>query len=176
MKENTKKISRLIYVTIFITISAFTFILPRADRSFFGDFSHDFLKDTVFTVAYFKVCKQKGFSCLPTFINGVGALREVTVYGVTISAETYRSRKYLKFLSGDWRTSNWREEAKALNKWNKTTTNEYYKPSTLVKTGLKTTNTVLNFVLFLLSIPLVWYTRDLSLIITKLIKNGWTKL
>ena len=142
MKENTKKISRLIYVTIFITISAFTFILPRADRSFFGDFSHDFLKDTVFTVAYFKVCKQKGFSCLPTFINGVGALREV----------------------------------KALNKWNKTTTNKYYKPSTLVKTGLKTTNTVLNFVLFLLSIPLVWYTRDLSLIITKLIKNGWTKL
>ena len=63
-----------------------------------------------------------------------------------------------------------------LNKWNKTTTNKYYKPSTLVKTGLKTTNTVLNFVLFLLSIPLVWYTRDLSLIITKLIKNGWTKL
>ena len=116
MKENTKKIARLSYVIIFVLISVFTFILPRHDRSFFGNFSNDFLGDTIFTVAYFKVCKDPyGLSCNPIFQEAVGAIREVNVNGVTVSAEDYRRRNYLKFLTN---TTGWRKKLKALNDWN----------------------------------------------------------
>ena len=172
VKESVKKISRLIYFIIFMIISAFTFILPQTDRSFFGEFSKDFLKDTLFTVAYFKVCKPRGVGCLPTFIDGAGALREVTIYDLTISAEDYR-RKYFKSFKDN---SNWREKQQALNKWNKTTLNRYYKPATLVKRGLKTTNAILNYLLFLISIPFFWYTRDLSLLFVKLLRGSWKKI
>jgi len=174
IKENVKKTSRLIYVVIFLTVSAFTFILPRPDSSLFGDFSYDFLKETVFTLAYFKVCKSRGLYCEPTFIDGVHALREVNVYGLTISAESYRTRHYLKFLKV--KDPNWREKSKALNKWNKSTLDKYYKPSTLVKRGLNTTHNVLQYLLFLISIPLIWYTRNLSLLFVNLIKGSWKKI
>jgi hypothetical protein len=171
IKESVKKTSCLIYVVIFVIISSFIFILPRADRSYFGDFSHDFLKETFFTLAYFKVCKARGVGCAPTFINGPFALKEVTLYGLTISAESYRTKHYLKFLKV--KDPNWREKSRALNKWNKNTLDKYYKPATLVKTGLKTTNTILNYVLFLISISIIWYTRNLSLLFVKLIKVSW---
>ena len=174
IKENVKKISRLIYVVIFVTISAFTFILPRADRSFFGDFSYDFLKETFFTLAYFKVCEPRGIVCKPTFINGPFALREITVYGLTISAESYRTKHYLKFLKV--KDPKWREKSRALNKWNESTIDKYYKPATLEKTGLKTTNIILNYLLFLITIPFIWYTRDISLLFVNLIKGSWKKI
>mgnify|MGYP000856130793 CR=1 FL=1 len=174
VKESVKKTSRFIYVIIFVTVSAFTFILPRTDRSLFGDFSYDFLKETVFTVAYFKVCKARGVGCAPTFIDGVYALREVNIYGLTISAESYRTKHYLKFLKV--KDPNWREKSRALNKWNESTLDKYYKPSTLVKRGLNTTNTILNYFLFLISIPLIWYTRNLSILFVNLIKGSWKKV
>ena len=147
---------------------------PFNRHSLFGDFSYDFLKETVFTVAYFKVCKARGIYCSPTFIDGAHALREVTVYGLTISAESYRTKHYLKFLKV--KDPNWREKSRALNKWNESTLDKYYKPSTLVKRGLNTTNTILNYFLFLISIPLIWYTRNLSLLFVNLIKGSWKKV
>ena len=102
------------------------------------------------------------------------ALREVNIYGLTISAESYRTKHYLKFFKV--KDPNWREKSRALNKWNESTLDKYYKPSTLVKRGLNTTNTILNYFLFLISIPLIWYTRNLSILFVNLIKGSWKKV
>jgi len=178
VKNNQKKIYRLTYVFAFVLISFFAFVFPKHDRSWFGSFSNDFLGDTVFTVTYFKVCRDRGLSCAPVFIDAVGAPREVNIGGTIVSAELWRSRKYFKFID---KNMEWKIPGKAFNDWNKKNPNKIYRPEQLIKKKkLKTYNTILNYFLFLISISLIWFSRNFSITIVNslasIVSKGWKKL
>ena len=179
-KNNQRKAYRLIFVCIFVLISFFSFVFPKHDRSWFGEFSNDFLGDTIFTVSYFKVCKDYyRIRCAPVFQGAPFSPKVLNLNGIVVSADMWRYRKYFKFIGKDME---WRLPSKAFRDWNKKNPkNIYYKPSQLIeKKKLKTTNLILNYFLFIISVALIWFKRDFSITIVNsiasLVSKGWKKL
>ena len=178
-KNNQRKTYRLIFVCIFVLISLFSFVFPKHDRSWFGDFSHDFLGDVFFTVSYFKVCKDSYRTrCAPVFIGAPFAPKKLNLNGIIVPAEDFRRKKYFRGQYDGWEN----ESYEALNKWNKNNPkNIYYEPKQLIeKKKLKITNLILNYFLFIMSVALIWFKRDFSITIVNsiasLVSKGWKKL
>ena len=177
-KENQRKIYRLFFVSIFVLISFFSFVFPRHDRSWFGEFSNEFLGDVIFTISYFDVCENTRFNCRPVLIGAPLAPKVLNLNGVSVPAEDFRRKKY--FSGGyDPRIN---KSYEALNKWNKQNPKKIlYKPQQLIeKKKLKTTNLILNYFLFIVSVSLIWFKRDFGITIANslasVVLKGWKKL
>jgi hypothetical protein len=177
-KENQRKIYRLIFVCVFVLISFFSFVFPRHDRSWFGDFSHDFIGDVILTVSYFDVCKGSRFNCGPVFIGAPLAPKELNLNGTIVSAKDFRRKKYFK---GGYDPSK-NKSYEALNKWNEKNPKNilYYPKQTIDKKKLNKTNLILNYLLFVISLGLIWSYRNFSITIVNslasIVSKGWKKL
>ena len=175
-KENKRKIYRLTFVCVFVLISFFSFVFPRHDRSWFGDFSHDFIGDVILTVSYFDVCKGSRFNCAPVFIGAPLAPKQLNLNGIVVSAKDFRRKKYFK---GGYDPSK-NKIYKALNEWNEKNTKKYYPKQTIDKKKLNKTNLILNYLLFFISLGLIWSYRNFSITIVNslasIVSKGWKKL
>jgi len=177
-KDNQRKIYRLIFVFVFILISFFSFVFPRHDRSWFGDFSHDFIGDVILTVSYFDVCKGSRSNCNPVYRGAPFAPKELNINGTIVSAKDFRSKKYFKDSYSIWVNKSY----EALNKWNeKNPKNLLYFPKQLIdKEKLNKTNLILNYLLFIISLGLIWSYRNFSITIVNslasIVSKGWKKL
>ena len=177
-KNNQRKTYRLIFVCIFVLMSLFSFVFPKHDESWFGDFSNEFLGDTIFTVSYFDVCKGSRYNCDVVFIGAPLAPKVLNLNGTIVPAEDFRRKKYLKGRYDPWKNKSY----EALNKWNEgNPKNIIYNPRQLIeKKKLKITNLILNYFLFIISVTLIWFKRDFSITIVNsiasLVSKGWKRL
>jgi hypothetical protein len=177
-KDNQRKIYRLIFVCVFVLISFFSFVFPRHDRSWFGDFSHDFIGDVILTVSYFDVCKGSRSNCDAVFIGAPYAPKKLNINGTIVSAKDFRRKKYFK---GGYDPSK-NKSYEALNKWNeKNPKNLLYYPKQLIdKKKLNKANIMLNYLLFIISLGLIWSYRNFSITIVNslasIVSKGWKKL
>jgi len=177
-KENQRKIYRLTFVCVFVLISFFSFVFPRHDRSWFGDFSHEFIGDVFLTVSYFDVCENNRYNCRPVFIGAPIAPKKLNLNGTIVPAEDFRRKKYFR---GRYDPSK-NKSYEALNKWNEKNPKNifYYPKQTIDKKKLNKANLVLNYLLFIISLGLIWSYRNFSITIVNslasIVSKGWKKL
>lgn len=177
-KENQKKIYRLIFVCVFVIISFFSFVIPRHDRSWFGSFSYDFIGDVFLTVSYFDVCEGSRYKCAPVFIGAPLAPKKLNLNGTIVKAEDFRRKKYFR---GSY-DPNINKSYEALNKWNEKNPKNilYFPKQTIDKNRVKNANLVLNYLLFVISLGLIWSYRNFSITIVNslasIVNKGWKKL
>ena len=179
MKEDTKKILKLSYVLILLTLSAFLFILPDRNESWVGDTTDKAISRIFFTKYYFSACSFKkhtfnlGYGDR-TYINDScssfpAGPEKLKLEGRTIYAKQLYKRNYGKDV---WLIME-RMKEKARNNPSKAS---YFIARSNVqwKKGAKV-NSFLMFILFFASIPYIWYTRNLSIYLYSLIKKGTSK-
>jgi len=180
VKENIKKTARLFYVTIMLIFSVFIFIFPETDDSYLGDKVEDLLKEKIKTYG-FQSCpveiKKTTITFLPNLYiprcNKYVLADEIKINGVTLNAnrmmKTYDSdtRKKLKIFR-DW------------NKENRTKFIYKIEANFGYKEMAKKYTLLIMWALFLITIPLIWISRNVSISIVNgimgIFKKGWTKL
>ena len=180
MKDNIKKTARLSYVVIMLIFSLFIFILPETDDSYFGDEVEVLLKEKL---------KNYGFQSCPIEIektkmkflpylyiprcNKYILADEIKINGVTLNAnrmmKTYDSDTIKKLkIFRDW------------NKKNRTKFIYKIEANFGYKEMAKKYTLLIMWALFLITIPIIWISRNVSISIVNgimgIFKKGWTKL
>jgi hypothetical protein len=179
MKENLKKSSRLVYLISLTIISLFLFILPDRDDSLIGDPIDDFYRDQVRSYAfqYCKIEKKPGIAGLfkYMYVDKCSRLsKTIEINNIILDADAmYKTGKY------SWRVN---EMYKAFNEYNEENKNiqkyKIYEFDTYKKAKNYTNITM--WILFIISLPLIWFSRNFSIVIVNLvmsiIKKGWKKI
>ena len=171
--EEIKKIRRLSYIIIVSIISFSIFIGSYPSGSLFGRHINKYLVNK-FTEYYFTSCLKQKYLELLIDRNCVGREKSIKINNVIIFPKIFTHHLTLK-------------EQEELENYNSNPKNKYeYKiidnrPYAFDKASSLTE--VLMWIIFLLTLPIIWLTRDLSIYgitlinkVGKLISKGWKKI
>lgn len=181
MKNNLKKISRLSYITIMIIFSLLIFIIPNPNDSIIGSYTEDLLIEKMKSHG-FQACpikkKKTNIGVLPyLYVENCSPMytKEIEINGLTLNADKMRKTKGYDPRINQMFTT--------LNEWNKKNKNKF-KYRMVIYRGYfekgQKYNSYIMWLLFLISLPLIWLSRDYSIVIMnasmKIFKKGWKKL
>jgi len=180
MKENIKKTCRLIYIITLVVVSLFSFVIPITYKSWVGDlFVHDLYKNA-YTEYYFLKCKYEwqhelksklDTSYRPTYLLEKCGKR---IKNIEIDGTLINAKKYQKSGSYQYHTTN-HKIIERFNNQNKNvaviknldvTDDEASYKATLISMWLA----------FIISLPLIWISRNTSISIVSLIIKVWKKI
>ena len=161
-KTDFKKIVKLSYVFILSCITYFLLVGSLYKNNSVPDWTHEILTKRLTNEWYMKCPNnRKSLDC-------VGRYKQITIDGVTIDA------------------NKWTPETSQLRKsWNKNRKNNEYKwiydnDRMLASQRATDLNQKVIWVIFLITLPIIWFSRQLSVPIVnsimKIINKGWKKI
>ena len=171
MKENIKKTCRLIYIITLVVVSLFSFVIPNTYKSWVGDlFVHDLYKNA-YTEYYFQKCEYNEIynSYYENCYSNPTRVKNISIGGTTINAKKYQKRGTDQYHSTNHKI------IKKFNEQNKNvaviknldvTDDEASYKATLISMWLA----------FIISLPLIWISRNTSISIVSLIIKVWKKI
>ena len=181
MKDNIKKISRLSYVIIMIIFSLFIFIIPNTDDSIIGGYTETLLREKMKSYG-FQACPIKkkitDMKIMPyLYVENCSPMytKEIEISGLKLNADKMRKTKgYDPKINQMFITFNeFNEENKFKFKYRMVTYRGYYEKA-------QKYNLFLMWASFLISLPLIWLSRNFSISIVngtmKMFNKGWKKL
>ena len=181
MKDNIKKISRLSYITIMIIFSLFIFIIPDTDDSIAGNISEQILREKMKSYG-FQACpieiKKTNMEFMPYLYSEKCSpmyTKEIEINGLKLNADKMRKTNgYDPRINQMFITLNeLNEENKYKFKYKMVTYRGYYEKA-------KRYTLFIMWASFLISLPLIWLSRNFSISIVNTImsifKKGWKKL
>ena len=181
MKDNIKKISRLSYITIMIIFSLFIFIIPDTDDSIAGNISEQILRENMKSYGL-QACpieiKKTNMEFMPyLYVEKCSPMytKEIEINGLKLNADKMRKTKgYDPRINQMFITLNeWNEENKYKFKYKMVTYRGYYEKAKRYTLFIMWTS-------FLISLPLIWLSRNFSISIVNatmsIFKKGWKKL
>ena len=176
-KENIKKISRLLYVVILIILSYSMFWGGRSNNKLYlgvvGEPTSKFLTKAI-TKEYFLSCLKDKYRKNPYQKECLGTRKLlININGLLISPKIGEPNAY-----------NRPKESAALQKFNKDPKRKYYyavyDDVSFVRYDAQRYTNLIMWGLFILSIPLIWFSRNFSITIVNsiasLVSKGWKKL
>ena len=170
--EEIKKIRRLSYIILVSILSFSIFLGSYPSDSLFGRHIMKYLENK-FTEYYYTSCLKQKYLELLIDRNCVGREKSIKINNVIIFPKTFFNLSL--------------QEWEELESYNNNPKNKYeYK---LISNGpeaydkARNLTKVLMWIIFLLSLPVIWLTRDLSIYaitlinkVGKLISKGWKKI
>lgn len=181
MKDNIKKVSRLSYITITIIFSLFIFIIPDTDDSIAGNITEQILSEKMKSYG-FQACpikkKKTDMKFMPyLYVENCSPMytKEIEISGLKLNADKMRKTKgYDPRINQMFITLNeWNEENKNKFKYRMVTYRGYYEKA-------QKYTLFIMWASFLISLPLIWLSRNFSISIVNTImsifKKGWKKL
>ena len=181
MKDNVKKTSRLSYIIIMIIFSLFIFIIPNTDDSIIGGYTETLLREKMKSYG-FQACpiekKKTNIGVLPyLYVEKCSPMytKEIKISGLKLNADKMRKTKgYDPRINQMFTTFNeFNEENKFKFKYRMVTYRGYYEKA-------KKYTLFIMWASFLISLPLIWLSRNFSISIVngtmKMFNKGWKKL
>lgn len=179
MRENIKKISRLFYLTIMLIVSLLVFILPYTNHSYLGDKVEDLLKEKIKTYG-FQSCpveiKKTDMKAMPYLY--IPRCKYVLADEIKINGVILNANRMMKTYDSDTR-----KKLKIFRDWNKENRTKFvYKIESHYgyKDMAKKYTLLIMWGLFLIFLPLIWLSRNVSISILNgimgIFKKGWKKL